>query len=101
MAAHKRAEFLKAFADGIEVQWRNLKNWYPLTSKCLALVEKDHIEFRIKPTPPKEPDYAQIVQSAWYATPAGKGNTAYWLSAANAAIEAYKAHEKALKEFKG
>lgn len=82
---HVHAELIKAWADGAEIEylhdgisWRTILNNPSWASG---------VKYRIKPQPPKEPDYAFIAHKSWYET--APTNDA-WKRAATAVIKAYQ-----------
>ena len=56
---HKHAELIKAYADGAEIEYKDVDGcWYLINNP----VWHNHFEYRIKPEPPKkqEPQYLYI-----------------------------------------
>lgn len=96
---HIRAEYIKAWADGEKIQYSNDKVlWLPLPREPSWLAPY----YRIKPSPPAEPDYGAIAKNEWVksAVPAhAAAPSPGWANVAKEVIKAYQAHEKALKDF--
>ena len=89
---HKHAEVIKAWADGVAVQYResSLTEWNdldPPPSSIPAFL--NGFEYRIKP---KLKDPGEVASYAWYKKVHSDANER-WSDAAKAVIDAYKAGE--------
>lgn len=90
---HVHAELIKAWADGAEIQRRckNTLNW-----EDGALEWHPKWEYRIKPSPPVEPNYGQIARETWRG---GEPGSDVWLKVAGAVLAVKEAYDKALKDY--
>lgn len=111
---HKHAELIKAWADGAQIEYEapysdfdarmrtGKTKWCPIDHPTWCLTKR----YRIKPEPPKEPEYSEIARAAWHNDlqlvdyPSAQYRCA-WRQAAEAVIDAYLEFHNLPKRVKG
>jgi hypothetical protein len=90
---HIHADLIKAWADGAEIEVISTAGDWVIAShpgwSAMAF-------YRIKPQPPKEPDYATIVKNGFICN---YNSTTKWKAAASDVIKAYQQYQEDMKVY--